>query len=324
MDNIIKENSIIIGAGPCGMSAAIELQNKGINPLIIEKGNIADTIYRYPTHQTFFSSSEKLEIGDVAFITAKQKPVRLDALAYYRSVADRKKLRVSNYEKVTTIQKKSGHFIIRTSKARVYEAEHVIVATGYYDQPNELNIPGEELPKVSHYFKEAHPFYRKDVTVIGGKNSAVDAALELHKAGANVTVLYRGSSYSASIKPWILPLLEGLVEKNEVSFYFNAEVLGIDERTLTYAVDGQQQTIANDFVFAMTGYHPDYALLRSAGTEINSENGCPTFNSDTYETNVPGLYIAGVVAAGKNNNSIFIENGRFHGEFIANHIASKN
>jgi len=323
MNNIIKEKTIIIGAGPCGMSAAIELQNKGIDPLIIEKGNIADTIYRYPTHQTFFSSSEKLEIGDVAFITAKQKPVRLDALAYYRSVAERKKLRINNYETVMTIYKERGHFVIRTSKDLIYEAEHVIVATGYYDQPNQLNIPGEELPKVSHYFKEAHPFYQKNVTVIGGKNSAVDAALELHKAGANVTVLYRGSSYSTSIKPWILPLLEGLVVKDEVSLFFNAQVLEIGENTVTYSVQNQKQTIANDFVFAMTGYHPDYALLRSAGAEINTENGCPAHNPDTYETNVPGLYIAGVVAAGKNNNRIFIENGRFHGEAIADHIISK-
>ncbi|WLV23459.1 YpdA family putative bacillithiol disulfide reductase [Aciduricibacillus chroicocephali] len=320
MTELNKQRAIIIGAGPCGMSAAIELQNQGIDPLIIEKGNIAETIYRYPTHQTFFSSSEKLEIGNVAFITASQKPVRLDALAYYRSVAMRKELCVRNYEKVLTIQKNENLFEVLTDQ-RTYLTENCIVATGYYGQPNMLNIPGEDLPKVSHYFKEAHPYYQKDVVVIGGKNSAVDAAIELHKAGARVTVLYRGSEYSPSVKPWILPLLESLVEKGEVTFIFNAEPTSISDQELTFSVNGQTKTITNDFVFAMTGYHPDYNLLKSAGVEIDKVTGSPVHSEETYETNVPGLYIAGVVAAGYNNNSIFIENGRFHGEKIAKHIA---
>lgn len=322
MNKPIREKAIVIGAGPCGMSAAIELQKKGIEPLIIEKGNIADTIYRYPTHQTFFSSSEKLEIGDVAFITASQKPVRLDALAYYRSVAERRKLRVHNYERVLSISKELECFQIRTER-NIYTTENCIVATGYYDQPNLLNVPGEHLPKVSHYFKEGHPYYQQDVSVIGGKNSAVDAALELHKAGARVTMLYRGSNYSPSVKPWILPLLESLIEKKEITLFFEAEVSLISENELTFVKDGATHTIPNDFVFAMTGYKPDFDLLTGAGVEIDPVTGSPIHSQDTYETNISGIYIAGVVAAGYNNNSIFIENGRFHGKAIAAHIASK-
>ncbi len=222
-----EEKVIIIGGGPCGMSCAIELQKLGISPLIIEKKNIVNTIYQFPTHQTFFSSSEKLEIGEIPFITEKQKPVRNQALAYYREAAARKQLRVNTFEKVTGVQKQGEHFEIYTLKGKketVYKALHVIIATGYYDQPNYMNIPGEELDKVTHYFKEGHPYYNKKVLVIGGKNSAVDTTLELYKAGAHVTVLYRGEKYSPSIKPWILPEFDSLVKKELVRMEFNAAV----------------------------------------------------------------------------------------------------
>jgi len=317
-----EEQVIIVGGGPCGLAAAIALKNIGIEALVIEKGNIVNAIYHYPTHQTFFSSSEKLEIGDVAFITENRKPVRNQALAYYREVAKRKKLRVHAFEKVNKVEKKDdGRFVIHTSKGQ-YKANFVIIATGYYDHPNYMNVPGEDLPKVSHYFKEAHPYFDKDVVVIGGKNSSVDAALELIKAGARVTVLYRGTEYSASIKPWILPEFEALVRNGVIAMEFGSTVKEITEHAVTYIKNGEEKTIQNDFVFAMTGYHPDHAFLRKMGIGIDEETGRPLYNVETMETNADGIFIAGVIAAGNNANEIFIENGRFHGDMIAKRIQS--
>lgn len=316
-----EENIIIIGAGPCGMACALELQKKGENPLIIEKGNVAQTISNFPTHQTFFSSSDRLEIGNVPFISENQKPVRNQAMVYYREVASRNKLRIHAFEKLTSLEKDLDRFLLKTVKRngteKMYHAKQVIMATGYYDQPNYMDVPGESLPKVSHYFKEAHEYFNQNVAVIGGKNSTVDATLELHKAGANVTIIYRGDTYSKSIKPWILPEFETLVRNKRVEMVFNASVKEITETHLTYEKDGSEVTIENDFVFAMTGYRPDYRLLKQVGVEINAENGKPVHNENTMETNIENLYIAGVVAAGYDNNKVFIENGRFHGELIA-------
>lgn len=323
-----KEQVIIVGAGPCGLSTALELKEVGINPLLIEKANVVNSIYHYPTHQTFFSSSEKLEIGNIPFITEKQKPVRNQALAYYRTVAQREKLRINGYERVLNVNNHTDGFIVTTEKKTgeqvSYEAKNVVIATGYYDQPNLMNIPGEALDKVSHYFKEAHPYFDKDVVVIGGKNSAVDAAIELVKAGARVTVIYRGNSYSTSIKPWILPEFEALVRNELVKMEFNACVTEIMKDKVVYDDhEGKTVEIANDFVFAMTGYHPDHTFLKQMDIEIEAETGRPSFNPETMETNVKGIYIAGVIAAGYNNNEIFIENGRFHGELIANSISQQ-
>ncbi|HWO95717.1 MAG TPA: YpdA family putative bacillithiol disulfide reductase [Bacillus sp. (in: firmicutes)] len=315
-----EEQVIIVGGGPCGLAAAIALKDIGIEALVIEKGNIVNSIYHYPTHQTFFSSSEKLEIGDVAFITENRKPVRNQALSYYREVAKRKKLRVQAFEKVNKVEKQDdGLFLVHTSKGQ-YKANFVIIATGYYDHPNYMNVPGEDLPKVSHYFKEAHPYFDKDVVVIGGKNSSVDAALELVKAGARVTVLYRGSEYSPSIKPWILPEFEALVRNGVITMEFESTVKEITEHMVTYVKKQEEITIQNDFVFAMTGYHPDHQFLRKMGIGIDEETGRPLYNPETMETNVAGIFIAGVIAAGNNANEIFIENGRFHGGMIAERI----
>ncbi|MFC4022919.1 YpdA family putative bacillithiol disulfide reductase [Oceanobacillus longus] len=316
-----NEKVIIIGGGPCGMSCALELKELGIDPLIIEKGNVVNTIYNYPTHQTFFSSSNKLEIGGIPFITEKQKPVRNQALAYYREVSERNNLRMNTYESVIKITKSMEQILVSTKlyngDKRTYTADKLVIATGYYDQPNYLGIPGENKSKVTHYFKEAHPYYDKEVAVIGGKNSAVDATLELHKAGAHVTVFYRGNEYSKSIKPWVLPEFDSLVKKGMVKMLFNSHVTEITDDEIRYTVDGEKGFIKNDFVFAMTGYKPDYSLLEMIGIEINRQNGKPSFSPESYETNVDGVYIAGVIAAGYNNNEIFIENGRFHGELIA-------
>jgi thioredoxin reductase (NADPH) len=324
VNDLKREEAIIIGAGPCGLAAAIALKKININPLIIEKGNIVNAIHGYPTHQTFFSTSEKLEIGEVAFITEQYKPNRNQALVYYREVAKRKELRINAYEEVLEVNKtEEQSFIVKTEKA-TYIAPYIIVATGYYDHPNYMNVPGEELEKVMHYFKEAHPYFNHDVTVIGGKNSSVDAAIELVKAGARVTVLYRGSEYSSSIKPWILPEFESLVRKGIIKMEFEANVVEIKETTLLYEVNDQIHEIKNDFVFAMTGYHPDHEFLKKMGVEIEKETGRPIFDPETMETNRNGIFIAGVIAAGNDANEIFIENGRFHGEQIAKAILEKN
>jgi thioredoxin reductase (NADPH) len=312
-----KEKIIIVGGGPCGLAAAIALQDVGYKPLVIEKGNIVNAIYHYPTHQTFFSTSDRLEIGGVPFITENRKPKRNQALAYYREVVTRKQIRVNTFEKVEAVEKQTnGTFIVTTTKDR-YEADYVIIATGYYDNPNYMNVPGEDLPKVTHYFKEGHPYYNTDCVVIGGKNSSVDAALELVKAGARVTVLYRGSEYSPSIKPWILPEFDSLVRRGVIKMEFNAHVKEITEDAVIYTVGDEEKTIKNDFVFAMTGYHPDHEFLKKMGVGIDEETGRPLYNPDTMETNVEGIFIAGVIAAGNDANEIFIENGRFHGEQIA-------
>lgn len=317
-----KERVIIVGGGPCGLSASLALQAEGIDALVIEKGNIVNAIYHYPTHQTFFSSSAKLEIGDVPFITENRKPKRNQALAYYREVVERKQIRVNAFEKVVKVEKQSNAMFHVFTDKETYEAEKVIIATGYYDHPNYMNVKGEDLPKVFHYFKEAHPYYNCDVVVIGGKNSSIDASLELVKAGARVTVLYRGAEYSPSIKPWVLPEFEALVRNETIQMEFEANVKEITESHLTYVKGTEVHKIKNDFVFAMTGYHPDHAFLNKMGVKRDEETGRPHFNSETMETNVEGIYIAGVIAAGNNANEIFIENGRFHGGLIAKHIIS--
>lgn len=316
------EDVIIVGGGPCGMAAAISLKEIGKDPLIIEKGNVVDAIYHYPTHQTFFSTSEKLEIGGVPFITENYKPKRNQALVYYREVAKRKELRVNAYEKVTKVSSEGNFFTVETDK-NTFRSKYVVIATGYYNQPNLLAVPGETLPKVFHYFKEAHPYFDKDVCVIGGKNSSVDAAIELVKAGARVTVLYRGSEYSPSIKPWILPEFESLVRNGIIRMEFNSTVKEIMNHQVIFVKEGKENIIPNDFVFAMIGYHPDHGFLKTMGIKIDEQSGRPLYDPDSMETNVSRIYVAGVIAAGNNANEIFIENGRFHGEQIARSILEK-
>ena len=315
-------DAIIIGGGPCGLSAAIELQMIGLNPIVIEKGNIVNTLYNFPTHQTFFSTSEKLAIGDVPFIIEERKPRRNQALVYYREVAKAKKINIHRFEAVQRVEKVDEQFIVYTSK-QTYTTKYVIVATGYYDQPNKLNIPGEDQSNVRHYFKEGHPYFDTDVVVIGGKNSAVDAALELNKAGARVTSVYRGSDYSPSVKPWVLPEFAGLVREEVIDMRFNTEVVAIKENEVIISTNGVQSSIKADFVFAMIGYHPNHAFVRAMGVEMDLETGRPQFNPETMETNIENLFVAGVIAAGNEANEIFIENGRFHGGQIAAAIQQK-
>lgn len=319
----MPEDAVIIGGGPCGLAAAIALQEKGFSPMVIEKENIVHSIYRYPTHQQFFSTSDKLEIGNVPFIIEERKPKRNQALAYYREVVRRKNLRIHAYEKVEHVEQHApAKFHVFTDHG-VYLTPYVIMAGGYYDHPNFMGIAGEELPKVHHYFKEPHPYFDQDVVVIGGKNSAVDATLELEKAGARVTVIYRGDDYSPSVKPWILPEFESLIKNGKARMEFAARIIKIDKDHVIYEVNGKEKTIDNDFVFAMTGYHPDHSFLSQAGVTIDRESGRPFFHKETMETNVRGIFIAGVIAAGNNANEIFIENGRHHGTLIAGEIEKR-
>jgi thioredoxin reductase (NADPH) len=325
--SVQQEEVIIIGAGPCGLSAAIEMQNKGMNPLVIEKGNLVNAIYNYPTHQQFFSTSEKLSIGGIPFYSTERKPKRNEALVYYRKVAEEKGIRINSYEEVTSVFNRDERtFELSTVKKgteKKYEAAYIVVATGYYDSPNYMRIPGENLPHVQHYFHEAHPFFNQKTAVIGGKNSAVDAALELEKAGAEVTVYYRGSDYSKSVKPWILPEFDALVRNGSINMHFNTEVTKITSEKVFYNENGKEQEQEADFVFAMTGYHPDHSFIRGMGVQVDDSTGRPHFNPETMETNVNGIFIAGVIAAGNNANEIFIENGRWHGKYIAEACLSK-
>jgi thioredoxin reductase (NADPH) len=322
------EQAIIIGAGPCGLSAGAELQKRGVEPLIIEKGCIVNSIYGYPTFMNFFSTPELLEIADVPFIISHEKPTRQEVLGYYREVAERRNLRIHTYEKVDEVQKQADEtFVVRTTKRNGERAEYrtrfVVIATGYFDNPNYMNVPGEELPKVSHYFKEAHPYHGMKVAVIGGKNSSVDAAMDLYRAGADVTWIYRGETYSPSIKAWVRPVFESMVNKGWIRAMFSTEVKSIHENHIVVQRDGQEETLENDVVFAMTGYRPDRKFFTSLGVTIREESGEPEHNPDTMETNVPGVFIAGVIAAGNDANVIFIENGRFHGGVLAEEIARR-
>lgn len=322
------ERAIVIGGGPCGLSAAAELQKQGIKPLIIEKGGIANSIYNYPTFIHFFSTANLLEVGDVPFMTVHERPTRQEALVYYLMVAQRLNMRLQTFENVLSVRKADEHFIVNTETAKgeklQYEAENVVIATGYYDNPNMLNIAGEDLPKVTHYYKEAHPYHGQKVAIIGGKNSAVRAAIDLEQVGAEITMIYRGAEIPDNVKPWVKPVFDSLVDKGKVKMYWKSHVEEITEHTIVVrSEDGEQQILDNDFVLALTGYHPNHQMLSEAGVQIDPVTKVPAYNQETMETNVTGLYIAGVIAAGTDANAIFIENGRFHGAPIAKHIAEK-
>jgi len=322
------ENILVIGAGPCGLAAAIALQDAGFEPLVIEKYNVVHSIYRYPAHLHFFSTPELLEIGGYPFPTPHEKPTRREALEYYRSVAQRRKLRIQPYEEAMLIRKTSeGRFLVETERRGVkkyYEAPAVVVATGYFDRPNWIGIPGEELPHVSHYFDEAHPYAGTKVAIIGGNNSAVDAAMELVRVGAEPTVVYRGDAEKQRIKPWVRPLFESAVAKGAIRMLYQSRIVDIKPDVVTIErEDGTRETAEADFVLALTGFRPDRTLLAGSGAATKPDTGAPVFDPDTMETTVPGLYVAGVVASGEDANEIFIETGRHHGTKIARHLSAE-
>ncbi|MFA5832935.1 MAG: YpdA family putative bacillithiol disulfide reductase [Bacteroidota bacterium] len=306
---------IIVGAGPSGLSVAIEAKKNGLNYLVIEKGGIVHSIQHFPAEMTFFSTPELLEIGNVPFTSAHMRPSRAEGLEYYTKVAEYYALNCHFFESVISINPSGSRFVVSTSQS-TYQTKNVVLATGYYDHPNLLNIAGEHLPKVSHYYNEPYSFYHQNVMVIGAKNSAAIAALELFRHGAHVTLVHRGETLSEKIKYWILPDIENRIKEQSIKALFNTQVMEIKEKSVRVKNTDGEYDIENDFVFALIGYHPDYDFLRSCGIALDTESYVPQQNPDSFETNVKGIYVAGSIIAGKNNNSIFIENGRLHGKII--------
>lgn len=323
MERKSRLDVLIIGAGPVGLACGIAAQRSGLSSVIVEKGAAVNALCRFPKHMQFFSTPELLEIGDVPFIVSGDKPNRVDALNYYQRVVQRCDLHLNLYEEVLRVTRTADFFEIESS-ARIYHAACVIIATGFYDHPNHLNIPGEGLPNVSHYYTEPFPFFRRNVTVIGGKNSAVEAALDLYRHGAEVTLVHRGAEIRQSVKYWILPDILNRIEEGSIKALFNTRVTRITGDAIAVQNEqGETSTLKSDFVFALTGYHPDYDFLKACGIDIGGEELIPRHDPATFETNVPGLYVAGVVAAGRNANKIFIENGREHAKVIVHDIVRR-
>ncbi len=345
---------IIIGSGPIGLACGIEAQKKGLRHIVLEKGVLLDAVYRFPTNCIFFSTPELVEIGDIPFLTNGPKPTRSELLRYYTKVAEFYKLNIRLRQKVVGVQKADSGFHVETRSesgrftksierkppaercARrdafalfpggSYSAKAVVLATGFFDHPNLLNVPGENTEKVSHYYSESHIYYRTKVAVIGGQNSAVEAALELYRAGAEVTLIHRHAEVGDSVKYWIRPDIENRIKEGSIKACFNTEVKEIQPNKIMLQTDNQSPfEIENDFVLAMTGYHPDFDFLRRAGVGINDDGLIPIYNPQTMETEIPGLYLAGVVAGGlRDANKIFIENGRIHAKYIVDDFVSKH
>lgn len=318
---------LVVGAGPTGLACAIEAQKAGFRVIAIDKGCVVNSIFNYPANMTFFTTPELLEIGDIPFSTANQKPTRQEALEYYRKVVEHYHLSIVQYQWVKTVNGQDEDFQVTTTDrlGRVYDyhTRKLIVATGYYDLANMMNIPGEDLPKVFHYYHEPHPYFDNDVLVIGGKNSAAISALDLWRHGARVTLAYRGPKMHHHVKYWVLPDIENRIKSGEIKSYFNSLVGEIaPDHVVIYSPEGVVR-LKNDFVFALTGYHPDYDFLRSMGIELSTDQCRPVCDLETLESNVPGIYVAGVIVAGSRTNEIFIENGRFHGQLIAKHLRYK-
>jgi thioredoxin reductase (NADPH) len=318
---------IVIGAGPTGLACAIEAEKAGFKSLIIDKGCLVNSIYHYPTNMTFFTTPELLEVGDIPFTTASIKPSRIEALEYYRRVAEHYHLHVRQYEWVKTITGDDDKFCVTTTgrhgEIHDYRARKIIVATGYYDLANKINVAGEELDKVFHYYREPHPYYDTDVVVIGGKNSAAEAALDLWRHGARVTLVHRGTQMHPHVKYWVRPDIENRIKAGEIAAHFNSQVQEIGVDYVVVKTPDNSFRLKNDFVFALTGYHPDYDFLRSVGIELSPEQLRPVCDPETLESNVPGIYVAGVIVAGSRTNEIFIENGRFHGKLIAASLSER-
>lgn len=319
---------LVIGAGPTGLACAIAAQKLGLKVVVVDKGCLTNSLFHYPANMTFFTTPELLEIGDIPFASPHQKPTRMEALEYYRKVAQHYRLDVRQYEKVDRVTGKDGGFEVHATDAfgrkKVYRTQKIIVSTGYYDLPNYLGIRGEELAKVKHYYDEPHPYFGHDVLVIGGKNSAAIAALELWRHGARVTLVHRGTELHRHIKYWIKPDIENRIKNGEIAAHFSTTVSDITEDSVTLMTPGGPKVIPNQFVFALTGYHPDFEFIESLGVKLDADNArVPMCDPATLESNVKGIYLAGVVVAGERTNEIFIENGRFHGAVIAADLAAK-
>jgi thioredoxin reductase (NADPH) len=320
-------DAVIVGAGPTGLACGIELKRRGVRAVLLDKGCVVNSLYQYPTNMVFFTTPELLEIGDIPMTSLNEKPLRPEALKYYRRVAEYYKLDIRQYQRVERVAGEDGAFITHSTDAQgcpyQYASKKAILATGYYDVPNLLNVPGEELPKVIHYYKEAHPYYNQDVLVIGAKNSACIAALELWWTGARVTMVIRGGEIHRQVKYWIKPNIENRIKNGEIPAHFHSRAVEIGERSVRIATPEGERELKNDFVFAMTGYQPDTEFLGAHGIQFDPKTKRPNTNPATLESDRKGMFLAGVLVAGMHTNEIFIENGRFHGKIIAEAIAKQ-
>jgi thioredoxin reductase (NADPH) len=318
---------LVIGAGPTGLACAIDAQNAGFRVVLVDKGCLCNSLYNYPAHMTFFTTSELLEIGNIPFPSPNAKPSRNEALEYYRKVATHYKLDVRQYQTVERVTGSDGGFQIhirdRFGRAGQIRARKLVVATGYYDLPNYLGIPGEDLSKVMHYYDDPHPYSGLDVVVIGGKNSAAIAALELWRHGARVTLVHRGREIHRHVKYWIKPDIENRIKNSEIAAFFGSHLAEIGPDSVLLETPAGKRTLKNDFVFALVGYHPDFEFLENLGVRAEGIDRLPVCDPECLESNVPGIYLAGVIVAGNRTNEIFIENGRFHGQQIARDLIRK-
>ena len=320
-------DALVVGAGPTGLACGIELQSRGVKTVLVEKGCVVNSIYHYPTNMTFFTTPELLEIGDIPMTSLNEKPNRHEALKYYRRVADHYHLDIRQYERVDRVAGEDNTFQVFTTDrlgcGHTYQVRKVVLATGYYDVPNRLGVPGEDLDKVLHYYKEPHPYYNLDVAVIGAKNSAAIAALELWWTGARVTLIHRGAGISDRVKYWIRPNIENRIKNGEIPAYFHSQVEEIYKDSIRISTPKGEIRLKNDFVFALIGYQPDLEFLNASGITLDPKTQRPRTDPETLESTRAGVYLAGVIVAGMHTNEIFIENGRFHGRQIAQSIAGK-
>ncbi len=314
---------IIIGGGPIGLACGIEAKNAGLSHLIIEKGPLVNSLYNYPVNMTFFSTSERLEIGGVPFVSNNAKPTRNESLEYYRRVASSFKLNIHLFEEVKEVTHVDKEFNIITTKDE-YNAANIIIATGFYDIPYPLNIKGEELPKVKHYYDDPHYYAFQKVLVVGAANSAIDAALETWRKGAEVTMVIRGDKISDRVKYWVKPDIENRIAENSIKAYFNSTLFEIREHEVDIKTPDGIVTVENDWVLAMTGYQPNLVFLKELGIQLSADEVCkPEYNEENYESNIKGIYLAGVICGGMNTHRLFIENSREHAERIIKDIRNK-
>lgn len=314
---------IIVGGGPIGIACALEAVKNQLSYLILEKGTVVNSLYHYPTNMQFFSTSEKLELDEIPFISKEAKPSKQEALEYYRRIATSRRLNMKLFEKVEAVDKvDDDDFQVTTTKS-LYTAKNIVLATGFYDLPNLMDVPGEELHKVSHYYDDPHLYAFQKVAVVGASNSAVDAALEIYRKGGDVTMIVRGDEIGDRVKYWVKPDVENRIKEGSIKALFNAHITKIEQDIIQVDQNGREITLENDFVLALTGYRPNFKMLKSLGVELEGKMKKPVYDSQTMETNVPGIYLAGVVCGGLETHKWFIENSRVHAGMIACHIAGK-
>lgn len=317
---------IVVGAGPAGLATAISATRAGLDCQVIEKGTLVNSLLHYPTEMVFFTTPELMEIGGMPFVSPYDKPTRLEALRYYRRVTDAYKLEIAFDETVVGLSQ-DGHFMVDTLSARgirrSFHSRFVVLATGAYDVPNLMGVPGEDLPHVSHYYTQPHPYFRKRVVIVGGKNSAAEAALDLFRSGAHVTLIHRREALGEGIKYWVRPDIENRIRELSIAARFNTALVEIRPTSVVVDTQGQRDELPADAVFLLTGYGADTTLLRTAGVELNPETCGPVHDPATFETNVPGLYTAGAMVAGTRSGTVFIENGRFHGQQVIDAIVRR-